>query len=259
MAAIGLTLSLAACAPAQPTPTPPAASTSVAASPGAASASPAATVVASPPQPTPAVSPVAKPAVSPAVAVAPSAAPSVGAVASPSAVAAARPASTPLPAPSPAAAGLFGFGRAPTSDELARVNIDIRPDGQGLPPGGGTPSDGQPIFAAKCASCHGANGEGTAAAPRLMDPSQYRVGVNQPTIGNYWPYATTVWDYIHRAMPFNAPGSLSDDEVYALTAYLLAQNQVIGPNDRMDAQSLPKVKMPNEEAFTAPDPRPDVP
>jgi cytochrome c len=182
---------------------------------------------------------------------------SPAAAASPSAVA--RPAGTPLPAPSPAAAGLFGFGRAPTSDELARVNIDIRPDGQGLPPGGGTPADGQPIFAAKCASCHGANGEGTPAGPRLIDPTPYRVGATQATIGNYWPYATTVWDYIHRAMPFNAPGSLTNDEVYALTAYLLAQNQVIGQTDRMDAQTLPNVKMPNQAAFTAPDPRPDVP
>jgi cytochrome c len=164
-----------------------------------------------------------------------------------------------LPAPSPAAAGLFGFGRAPTNDELARVNIDIRPDGQGLPPGGGTAADGQPIYAAKCAACHGPNGEGTPAAPRLVDPTKYQVGVTQPTVGNYWPYATTVWDYIHRAMPFNAPGSLSNDEVYALTAYLLAQNQVIGANDRMDAQSLPQVKMPNQAAFTSPDPRPDVP
>jgi S-disulfanyl-L-cysteine oxidoreductase SoxD len=256
LAAIGFMLAVAACAPPQLTPTP-APPTPAAASSVAAAASPSATAVASPPQPTPAVSPVAKPAISPAGALSPS--PSVSAFASPSAVAAARPASTPLPAPSPPASGLFGFGRAPTTDELARVNIDIRPDGQGLPPGGGIAGDGQPIYAAKCASCHGPNGEGTSAAPRLVDATPYHVGVNQPTIGNYWPYATTVWDYIHRAMPFNAPGSLSNDEVYALTAYLLAQNQVIGANDRMDAQSLPQVKMPNQQAFTAPDPRPDVP
>jgi cytochrome c len=83
--------------------------------------------------------------------------------------------------------------------------------------------------------------------------------VTAATVGNYWPYATTVYDYIQRAMPFNAPGSLSSDEVYGLTAYLLAQNQVISADQRLDAQTLPQVKMPNEATFTAPDPRPDTP
>jgi cytochrome c len=171
---------------------------------------------------------------------------------------AAQSAASPAPASSPTP-GLFGFGRPPTADEIAREDIDVRPDGQGLPPGSGTPAEGQPIYAQKCASCHGAAGEGTSSAPRLVDPTPFTVGTNQPTIGNYWPYATTVWDYIHRAMPFNAPGSLTNDEVYALTAYLLAQNQVIGPDDRMDTQSLPRVRMPNQGRFTSPDPRPDVP
>src|SRR5919206_923842 len=152
-----------------------------------------------------------------------------------------------------------GFGQPATPDLIQRENIDVRPDGQGLPDGSGTPSDGQPIFAQKCAGCHGAGGEGTQSGPRLVDPTPFKVGVNQPTIGNYWPYATTVWDYIHRAMPFDAPGSLSNDEVYALTAYLLAQNGIIGADDRVDAGSLPAVQMPNRASFTAPDPRPDVP
>ena len=158
------------------------------------------------------------------------------------------------PAPQP-----LGFGRPASPDEIQRENIDVRPDGQGLPDGSGTASDGQPIFAQKCAACHGPSGEGTPSGPRLVDPTPFKVGVNQPTIGNYWPYATTVWDYIHRAMPFDAPGSLSNDEVYALTAYLLAQNGIIGADDRLGAQSLPTVQMPNRASFTAPDPRPDVP
>jgi mono/diheme cytochrome c family protein len=159
------------------------------------------------------------------------------------------------PAPSPP----FGFGRPASPADIQPIDIDVRPDGQGLPPGGGTAADGEPIFAARCAGCHGASGEGTPAGPRLVDPAPFQAGVNQPTIGNYWPYATTVWDYIHRAMPFDSPGSLSSDEVYALTAYMLAQNGVIGQADRMDARTLPAVKMPNLANFTAPDPRPDVP
>jgi cytochrome c len=152
-----------------------------------------------------------------------------------------------------------GHGRPASPEEIQREDIDVRPDGRGLPAGGGAAADGQPIFAAKCAGCHGANGEGGQSGPRLVDPTPFRVGVNQPTIGNYWPYATTVWDYIHRAMPFDAPGSLSNDEVYALTAYLLAANGIISPDDRLDAQSLPAVRMPNQPNFIAPDPRPDVP
>src|SRR5919204_1485962 len=136
------------------------------------------------------------------------------------------------PAPDPT----LGFGRPASPEEIRREDIDVRPDGQGLPDGSGTPSDGQPIFAQKCAACHGAGGEGTQSGPRLVDATPFKVGVNQPTIGNYWPYATTIWDYIHRAMPFDAPGSLSTDEVYALTAYLLAQNGIIGADDRMDAR-----------------------
>lgn len=166
---------------------------------------------------------------------------------------------TPAPAPSPAAPGTFGFGQPATTAAIAAVNIDVRPDGMGLPPGSGTAAQGASIFADKCSVCHGASGEGTSAAPRLVDPTPFHTGVTAPTIGNYWPYATTVWDYINRAMPFNAPGSLTADEVYAVTAYLLAQNQIIGEDDVMNATSLPEVNMPNVNGFTSPDPRPDVP
>lgn len=166
---------------------------------------------------------------------------------------------TPAPAPRPAVPGTFGFGRPATAADIAAVNIEVRPDGAGLPPGSGTSVQGASIFADKCGSCHGTNGEGSSLAPKLVDPTPFQTGVTSPTIGNYWPYATTVWDYINRAMPFNAPGSLSADEVYAVTAYLLAQNQIIGDNDVMNAMSLPTVKMPNASGFTSPDPRPDVP
>jgi S-disulfanyl-L-cysteine oxidoreductase SoxD len=166
---------------------------------------------------------------------------------------------TPAPAPQPGAPGTFGFGRPASVDDVNKINIDVRPDGSGLPSGSGTAAQGQPIFVQKCAACHGANGEGSSVAPKLIDPTPFQTGVIAPTIGNYWPYATTVWDYINRAMPFDKPGSLTSDEVYALTAYLLSQNIIVGENDVMDAQSLPKVKMPNASGFTSPDPRPDTP
>jgi S-disulfanyl-L-cysteine oxidoreductase SoxD len=164
---------------------------------------------------------------------------------------------TPRPAPEPAAAGTFGFGRLATADDIKKIDIDVRADGAGLPPGSGTAVQGQPIYAQQCASCHGANGEG-AGAPKLVDPTPFKPGV-AATVGNYWPYATTIWDYINRAMPFDKPGSLSADEVYALTAFLLSENKIISENDVMDAQSLPQVRMPNASGFVSPDPRPDVP
>ena len=176
---------------------------------------------------------------------------------SPSAAQVALP--TPGPAPNPRVAGTFGFGRAATADEIREIDIDVRRDGSGLPAGSGTADQGQPIFAQKCAACHGASGEGSSVAPKLVDPTPFVTGVTAPTIGNYWLYATTVWDYINRAMPFDMPGSLSPNEVYALTAYLLSQNQIIAANEVIDARSLPKVNMPNAAGFNSPDPRPDAP
>ena len=112
------------------------------------------------------------------------------------------------------APGTFGFGRSATADDIAEINIDVRPDGAGLPGGSGTAAEGAAVFMQKCSACHGANGEGSTIAPRLIDPTPFRTGVTAPTVGNYWPYATTVWDYINRAMPFDQPGSLSAEEVY---------------------------------------------
>lgn len=170
-----------------------------------------------------------------------------------------QPVPTPAPAPQPGAPGTFGYGHSATAEEIADINIDVRPDGAGLPLGSGTAVEGARIFMQKCSACHGPSGEGTSVAPKLIDPTPFQTGVTTPTVGNYWPYATTVWDYINRAMPFDQPGSLNANEVYGLTAFLLAQNQIIGDNDTMNAQTLPKVKMPNADGFDSPDPRPDVP
>src|SRR5919199_1732108 len=101
-------------------------------------------------------------------------------------------------------APLFGFGRPATADDIRPIDIDVRPDGAGLPPGSGTALDGEPIFAQKCAACHGASGEG-GAGPRLRDATPFKPGVTAATIGKYWPYGTTVWGYINRAMPFDRP------------------------------------------------------
>jgi S-disulfanyl-L-cysteine oxidoreductase SoxD len=148
----------------------------------------------------------------------------------------------------------FGIGRPATPAEIAALDIDVGPDGVGLPPGRGTAADGAPIYAARCAGCHGKTGkEGPNDAlvgrlpndefPFARDPKAAK------TIGSYWPYATTVFDYIRRAMPPDKPGSLKDDEVYNLTAFLLAQNDLIPQDAAIDATSLPKVKMPAREHF----------
>ena len=148
----------------------------------------------------------------------------------------------------------FGIGRAATPAEIAALDIDVGPDGAGLPQGRGTSADGAPIYAARCASCHGKTGkEGpndvlvgrvpSDAFPFARDPRAPK------TIGSYWPYATTVFDYIRRAMPPDAPGSLRDDEVYALVAYLFVLNELIPADAVIDATSLPKVRMPARDRF----------
>ena len=153
----------------------------------------------------------------------------------------------------------YEVGRPPTPDEIRRLGSPIAPDGSGLPRGSGTAVAGRTVFAAQCERCHGPKGEGDVGA-RLVG-GQGTLATSRPlrTVGSFWPHATTLWDYINRAMPFDQPGSLSANEVYALTAFLLAQNQIIGNNDAMNAQTLPNVKMPNVGGFDSPDPRPDVP
>ena len=132
---------------------------------------------------------------------------------------------------------------------IAPWDISILPDGTGLPKGSGTPAQGAPIFAEKCAACHGDNGKGGEAAALVSDRELAGISAAQKTIRNFWPYSTTIFDFVRRAMPAQMPHSLTDDEVYALTAYILAGNKLIGANDTMDAQSLPKVKMPNRDNF----------
>lgn len=145
----------------------------------------------------------------------------------------------------------YGFGRTPTPAEIAAFDIDVRPDGQGLPPGHGSVQDGAKIFATTCGSCHGEKGETATPTGAVLVGGQGTLTSKKPlkTVGSYWPYATTLFDYIRRAMPFNAPQSLSNDEVYAVTAYLLSLNKVVPGDTVLDAATLPKVQMPNRDGF----------
>jgi len=151
----------------------------------------------------------------------------------------------------------YGIGRAATPAEIAGWNIDVGGDGSNLPPGSGTVSHGSEVFAQQCAACHGAKGEG-GVGDRLVG-GQGTLGTPKPvrTVGSYWPYAPTLFDYIRRAMPQNAPESLSDDDVYALSAYILSLNGLLPANATLDAKTLAAIKMPNRKMFVG-DPRPDV-
>jgi len=140
------------------------------------------------------------------------------------------------------------LGKPITPQELAPWDIHIMPDGTGLPPGSGTSAQGAPIYAQKCAACHGEDGKGGTNAGVVGGPPRASLDGGK-TIANYWPHATTLFDFIRRAMPYQAPKSLTDNEVYALTAYILALNKLISETDVVDAQSLPKVKMPNRDNF----------
>lgn len=149
------------------------------------------------------------------------------------------------------------MGRPATGEDIRAWNIDVSPGGEGLPPGQGTVKQGSQVFATKCAVCHGPTG--TEGPKDRLVGGQNTLQTPKPirTIGSYWPYATTLYDYIHRAMPFNAPQSLAPDEVYSLVAWLLHQNGIIAEDQVIDARTLPQVQMPNRYGFV-PDPRPDV-
>jgi mono/diheme cytochrome c family protein len=140
------------------------------------------------------------------------------------------------------------LGKPIDPGEIAGWDISILPDGTGLPPGSGRPAQGAGIYAQKCLGCHGPDGKGGLNAP-LVGGGPLKNMESAKTIANFWPYATTIFDYIRRAMPWQQPKSLTDEEVYALTAYILALNKLIGENDEMNAQTLPKVKMPNRDGF----------
>jgi len=152
----------------------------------------------------------------------------------------------------------LGMGRAATPAEIALASISVAPDGAGLPPGKGTAITGRAVYDAQCAACHGAKGEGSAAFPKLVGGVGSLMSA-QPvaTIGSYWPYATTVWDYINRAMPYQNAGSLRPGEVYSVTAYLLYLNGIIKQDTELNRRTLPMVEMPNQHGFVDDD-RPDV-
>jgi len=169
------------------------------------------------------------------------------------------------PAKKPAASGTakavpyvaakpLGIGRTATADEIKAIDIDVMPDGRGLPPGRGTVAEGAAVYAAKCQSCHGKDGVGgtfdrlvsTDSGPNFnfaTDPKLVK------TVGNYWPYATTLFDYTQRAMPFTQPGTLAPNETYALTAYILSLNKIVPAEAVIDATTLPKVVMPSKNRF----------
>jgi cytochrome c len=149
------------------------------------------------------------------------------------------------------------LGKPLSEADIKAWDIAILPDGTNLPPGSGTSTQGAKVYAEKCVACHaeGARGGGAPGAGPLVGGQPISNGIDTPkTIANYYPYATTVFDYIRRAMPYNMPMTLSNDEVYALTAYILALNKLIGENDVMDAKTLPQVKMPNRDNFIIPYP-----
>jgi S-disulfanyl-L-cysteine oxidoreductase SoxD len=151
---------------------------------------------------------------------------------------------------------LFGFGKTPSVEEINNWDIDVRPDGTGLPPGSGTVAEGSILYSNKCVACHGARGAGGTFEPLVgREPregfpfgKEYKY-LSMRTIGNYWPYATTLFDYIRRAMPQNAPGSLTDNEVYAISAYLLFLNEIIPEDAVMSSETLPQIKMPARDRF----------
>jgi len=154
--------------------------------------------------------------------------------------------------------GGYGIGRAATDEEIRAWNIDVSPPGDGLPPGQGTARQGARVFATRCAMCHGPTGKEGPKDKLVGGQGTLATGKPVKTIGSYWPYATTLYDFINRAMPFNAPGSLHPDETYAVIAWLLFQNGIIKDDAVIDARTLPQIHMPNRNGFI-PDPRPDLP
>ncbi|HZP47264.1 MAG TPA: cytochrome c [Vicinamibacterales bacterium] len=162
--------------------------------------------------------------------------------------------STPAVAQSPT----YHVGRAPTADELKKIDIEVLPDGRGLPPGSGTAAAGKAVYTQKCLTCHGPTGK--EGPQENIAGGKGSLASSKPvkTVGSYWPYATTLWDYIHRAMPFDHPGTLTDEDVYAVTAYVLFLNDIVREDTVVGQSTLATIQMPNRNGFVA-DPRPDVP
>lgn len=156
--------------------------------------------------------------------------------------------------------GPYGFGTPATAEEIAAWDIDAMPDGRGLPPGEGGYEEGKQVYTQQCLACHGADlggVAGTGGAALIGGRGTLASGKPKKTVESYWPYASTLFDFTKRAMPFHTPGSMSDNDVYAVTAYILAEGNIIGKDEVMNAETLPKVVMPNVDGFI-PDPRPDI-
>ncbi|MBZ5592277.1 MAG: cytochrome c [Acidobacteriia bacterium] len=154
----------------------------------------------------------------------------------------------------------YGVGRTPTPEEIAATDISVLPDGTGLPEGHGTAADGREVYARRCARCHGPKGEGgdePKQSPLVGGRGSLKTPKPLKTVGSYWPYAPTVWDYVNRAMPLDRPGTLTHNQVYSVVAFILSMNGIIEEHEVLDAKALARIKMPNRDGFV-PDARPDV-
>ncbi len=162
-------------------------------------------------------------------------------------------------APAMTADQRYGYGTVPTEIEIRAWDIDVRADGAGLPDGKGSSVQGEALYLQLCSACHGEFGEGIGRFPALIG-GEDSLDKERPkkTVGSYWPYATTLWDYINRSMPFGNAQSLEPDQVYAIVAYILNMNDLISADTVLDRKSLPAIRMPNRDGFLSPDPRPDV-
>lgn len=152
----------------------------------------------------------------------------------------------------------YHIGRPATVEEIDAWNFDISPTGEGLPSGQGTVSRGAAVYATKCAGCHGPTGSEGPMTKLVGGQGTLRTNHPVKTVGSYWPYVTTLYDYIYRAMPLTAPQSLSPDDIYSVIAWILHRNEIIPENAVIDAKTLPGIRMPNQEGFVL-DPLPDLP
>jgi len=150
-----------------------------------------------------------------------------------------------------------GVGRTPTQEQIRAFGITVAPDGTGLPEGSGTAAEGRTVFAQRCAKCHGEKGDGDIGPALVGGQGSLATAKPRKTVGSFWPYAPSVWDYVNRAMPFNQPGVLTHSQVYSAVAYILFLNGIAGENEVLNAKTLPKIRMPNRDGFV-PDPRPDI-
>ena len=157
-----------------------------------------------------------------------------------------------------AQAPALGIGHTPTPDQLRLIDIDVTPDGKGLPRGSGTAAKGKDVYTRRCETCHGPSGNEGPQENLTGGKGSLATAKPIKSVGSYWPYATTLWDYINRAMPFDHPSTLTPDEVYSAAAYVLFLNGIVGEQDVLDQATLPKIQMPNRNGFVS-DPRPDTP